>query len=167
MTIFVGGSKHGTEDVGGPVGRPSAVDMSTGHQYVLAPVSMALTDLETGQQKEVWTNTVYMFTELAGNPQAAAANLGDAVTRWWFTTHGSLSKPSTAASNGHSDTPVGVLYSARCEECITADVFTDLLERAQYMHRHRETTGHTMSWSDSAPTSEGVTDGGQDQSNIH
>ena len=58
-------------------------------------------------------------------------------------------------------------YLATCEQCDHMDVpFKTQIERAKWMQAHIA-IGHKITWSDVVPTTEGVTDGGQDQGNVH
>jgi hypothetical protein len=174
MTIFVGGSKHGTgyrsdvmPDVKPP---PSYVDMATGDQYVLAPVNFQTQHPLTGQPDQQWENTIYLHAALTQDPNMGMAALQDAVTRWWFTTHGTHKPLSTPDTNGRAEAspePQVLGYLALCEGCRSDLAFDTQIERAKWMQEHIDKTGHKPTWSDAVVvTDEGVTDGGQRQRDI-
>lgn len=176
MILFVGGSRHGTEYVRTVTvdkldpAPPSFVDVQTAERYGLAPVSMTMLNPITNQAVAILENTVYVVEGLT-DPQQLAMGLADSVTRWWFQTHGTHKEPFAAVPaqhNGHADrSGLAPRYHARCEVCVEAEVFTSPLARARWMQTHMD-AGHTVRWTDDAPTSEGApTDGGQDQGNIH
>jgi hypothetical protein len=179
MTIFVGGSMHGkawqpptppavpVSATGGQIIEaaakppPSYVDTTSGDQYSLLQVAYSVPHPITGKPTAAWANTVYMHAGLMGTPQAGPG-MADAVTRWWFTTTGTPS-PSPEA-DGHRDTPLAMLL-AGCRDCAEERAFASLRERAQWMSDHL-VQGHDVSWADTEPTTEGVTDGGPDQGHL-
>jgi len=77
--------------------------------------------------------------------------LQDAVTRWWFTTHGTHEPLSTPDKNGHAPT---IVYLATCEECRMDLPFESPRDRARWMQGHMDKTGHKLTWSDVTATRE-------------
>lgn len=174
MILFVGGSRHGTEYVRTVTvdkldpAPPSFVDVQTAERYGLAPVSMTMLNPITNQAVAILENTVYVVEGLT-DPQQLAMGLADSVTRWWFQTHGTHKEPAAAVAQQNGSLHPGEVLRAWCEgpgETCTPFPFATRMERAKWMEIHRNATGHTVRWSDAQAT-EGVTDGGQDQGNIH
>lgn len=172
MMIFVGGRRHGTVwkwsgatslIVGDadatppePTPPPSYVDMQTGDQYSSVSVALRFPHPLTDQAIATWAATVYMHVELLPHQEQAMAMLQDAVARWWFTTHGTRRDETVpAASNGHTPAPTTV-YSADCEVCTGRMVGDNPRDRARWIRAHMDSTGHTVRWSDNAPTTEGT-----------
>lgn len=105
MTIFVGGPRHGDEYHAEPahVGSPpfSYVDPATGELYLLLPVVQRVPNPITGQPWYTLECIVYLHGALSRDQQSAQMALQDAVTRWWFTTHGTRNELSTPDANGN------------------------------------------------------------------
>jgi hypothetical protein len=181
VILFVGGALHATQynpppdppmvalvnvpaaDSATPP-PPSFVHPGTGDQYLLVKVAYAIPHPITGQAVSSWENTVYVHAGLTGNQQQQMMALSDAVTRWWFTTHGT--RRSLSTTDGDNSRGQALCYVARCDSCDESLAFENLLDRAHWMRTHIEETGHELSWSDVLATVERATNGGPRQSDV-
>lgn len=162
MTIFVGGPLHGQHwtppqpetgagtglmfavDVAEPPTTPPRlhVDLATGAQYVLVPVSFGAPNPVTGNPEQAWEATAYVHDALAGMaPEASLGLFNDAVMRSWFTSHG---KSRHLLPQSTPDSPLR-LYAAGCPRCGESEVFETLLERAVWAASHVEQQ-HTVEY---------------------